>query len=195
MEYGVKELFGVLAIMLAVINYLPYLIGSIRGTVTPHLFTWSLWFLLTSVAFVAQLTTGGGIGSWATGTTALIILFITISALRYGVSYIRPFDFIALAGAVFSIILWIVTSDPVWSVILVSIIHSICFLPTFRKGWTRPNRESATAFILTIAKYSAAIIAMAEYSITTILFPATIMTTSFLFITMLTYRRWHQFPS
>ena len=189
MEYGAKEIFGLVAVVLAVINYLPYLIGSIMRKKKPHLFTWALWFILTSVAFVAQLQSGGGIGAWATGTTAFIILLITLVSLRNGFGYVRPFDWFALGGAVFSIVLWIVTSDPFWSVILISIIHSICFLPTFRKGYNKPRDESSAAFILTICKYGCAIIALAEYSVETVLFPATIMTTSFLFVSMLHWRK------
>lgn len=189
MEYGIKELFGIAAVLLAVANYLPYLIGSFTGKVTPHIFTWSLWFILTSVAFYAQLTSGGGIGAWATGTTAFIILLITISSLRSGFKYVRPLDWIALVGATASILLWIITNDPFWSIILISIIHSLCFLPTFRKGYAKPRDESATAFILTILKYGCAIIALGAYSVETVLFPATIMTTSSLFVLMIYYRR------
>jgi hypothetical protein len=189
LELSFKEWFGVIAVVLAVLNYLPYLIGSLRGTITPHIFTWALWFILTSVAFFAQLTSGGGIGAWATGTTALILFLIALVSLRSGFGYIRTFDWLALTGAFGSIILWVITSDPFWSVILISVIHSVCFLPTFRKGYITPHRESITAFILTILKYAAAIIAMESYSVETILFPATIMTTSFLFITMVEFRR------
>ena len=60
MEYGLKELFGLAAVLFAVANYLPYLIGSLRNTITPHVFTWTLWFLLTSIAFYAQITNGAG---------------------------------------------------------------------------------------------------------------------------------------
>jgi hypothetical protein len=184
-----KEWFGFAAVVLAVINYLPYLIGSLRGSITPHLFTWALWFILTSVAFYAQLISGGGIGAWATGTTALIIFLITIVSLRNGFGYVRPFDYFALGGALSSIVLWVVTNDPFWSVILISFIHSVCFLPTFRKGYGKPNKESVTAFVITILKYGAAIIALETYAVETVLFPATIMTTSLLFISMITYRR------
>lgn len=189
MDYGLKEIFGIVAILLAIANYLPYLIGSITGKITPHIFTWSLWFILTSVAFYAQITSGGGIGAFATGTTAFIIFLITIVSLRSGFGYVRPFDWFALGGALGSILLWIITNDPFWSVILISIIHSLCFLPTFRKGYKKPRGESPTAFILTILKYSCAIIALAEYSVETVLFPATVMTTSSLFVAMIYYRR------
>ena len=188
-EYEVKEIFGIIAVVLAVANYLPYLIGSITGRITPHVFTWSLWFVLTGIAFYAQLTSGGGMGAWATGTTAFIILLIALTSLRSGFGYVRPFDWLALGGAIFAIALWVVTDDPFWSVILISIIHSLCFLPTFRKGYAKPNGESSTAFVLTILKYGSAIIAMEAYSVATVFFPATIMTSSFLFITMLYYRR------
>jgi len=189
MEHLTKEIFGAAAVVLAIVNYLPYLIGSLTGKSTPHVFTWSLWFLLTSVAFFAQFTSGGGIGSWATGITAFIILLIAISSLRSGFDYIRPFDWFTLVGALGAILVWIITNDPLWSVILVSIIHSLCFLPTFRKGYARPTRESSSAFILTILKYTCSIIALAEYSVATVLFPATVTTTSLLFVLMLYYRK------
>jgi hypothetical protein len=188
-EVSIKEALGVLAIILAVLNYLPYLFGSLTGRKQPHIFTWSLWLILTSVAFLAQLQSGGGIGAWATGTTAVIIFLITLSALRSGVKDIRLFDWLSLAGALASIPLWLITSDPFWSVILVSIIHSICFLPTFRKGYTNPKSQSSTAFLLTIGKYGCAIAALGSYSVETVLFPATIMTTSSLFVALLYLRR------
>lgn len=189
MDFDIKLVFGSAAVVLAVANYLPYLVGSLRGSITPHIFTWALWLILTSVAFYAQLTSGGGIGAWATGVTAFIILLITIVSLRSGFGYVRSFDWLALGGAGMSIILWVVTNDPFWSVILISVIHSLCFLPTFRKGYASPHEESAIAFILTILKYGCAIVALGEYAVETVLFPATVMTTSFLFVSMLYYRR------
>ena len=184
-----KVWFGVAAALLAVLNYLPYLIGSIKKTKQPHIFTWSLWFILTSVAFAAQILSGGGSGAWATGITAAIIFLITISALRSGFGYVRLFDWLALAGALIAILIWAITNDPFWSVILVSGIHSLCFLPTFRKGYHDPYHESVLAFVLTILKYGCAIVALNVYMVETVLFPATIMTTSTLFITMILLRR------
>lgn len=189
LELGVKEWFGIVAVILAIVNYLPYLIGSLTGNIKPHVFTWTVWCVLTSIAFLAQLENGGGIGAWATGTTAIILFLICCAALKNGLTYVRVFDWIALAGAGVAVMLWLVTDNAFWSVILVSLIHSLCFLPTFRSGFQNPAGQSVLAFILTILKYGSAIIAMQAYSVETILFPATIMTTSGIFISMMFIRR------
>jgi len=75
--------------------------------------------------FFAQLSDKAGAGSWATGLSAAFCLDIGILALFRGEKHITRGDWIAFLTTFLAIPLWVVTSDLLWSVLLVTGIDAI----------------------------------------------------------------------
>lgn len=88
-----------------------------------------------------------------------------------------------------SLPLWYVTSDPLAAVILLSVMEVLGFAPTLRKAYRYPFDEGITFFALFIARNLIAIIALENYSWTTILFPAVTAFASAILIFVIVYRR------
>jgi hypothetical protein len=63
------------------------------------------------------------------------------------------------------------------------------FGPTFRKSYHNPHSEQLMFFILIAVRNFIAIVALANYSITTVIFPALTGLACLLFIGMVMYRR------
>ena len=77
-----KVVLGIAAAIVAIFNYLPYLIGVIKKTLKPHSFSWIIWTLMTSIIFATQLADGAGPGAWAAGVTAITLFIIAAFSVR-----------------------------------------------------------------------------------------------------------------
>ena len=74
-------------------------------------------------------------------------------ALFRGEKHVTRGDWIAFLITFFAIPLWVVTSDPLWSVLLVTVIGAVAYYPTFRKSFAKPGEELAFKSVLTVIRY------------------------------------------
>lgn len=184
-----KVALGIIATIIAFVSYVPYFRDIIRGQTKPHAFSWLIWGLLTGIAFIGQLIDNAGPGSWVTGFTTIVCLFIFIFALQRGEKHITKSDQISLAGAIMAIGLWLVTSDPLLAIILITVIDALGFYPTFRKSFYKPDQETAITYTLSAVKFAIAILALETYTIITWLYPASLVVMNAGFVVMLLVRR------
>jgi hypothetical protein len=63
------------------------------------------------------------------------------------------------------------------SIILVSVIDFIGFIPTFRKSYVEPKTETASTYIVSAISSILAIGALFNYSLVTMLYPMTLILT------------------
>lgn len=187
MQY--RDLLGIAATVIALISYIPYFRDIFARKTKPHAFTWLIWGVLTLIAFVGQLVDHAGPGAWVTGFTAFVCLAIALLAALNGVRNIVRLDWIALAGAAVALLVWYLTRGPLLSVILITVIDNLGFVPTLRKSYHRPFEETMSTFVLSGIKWMLGIFALAHLSVTTALFPFSIVVASWLFVIMLLVRR------
>src|ERR1700722_13701140 len=95
----IKIILGAIAAVLALISSCIYVRDILRGNTKPHLYTWLIWSIVTVIAFLGQITKGGGPGSWATGVSAIVTISVTIFSFLfgYGTRDITKFDKLCLA--------------------------------------------------------------------------------------------------
>lgn len=184
-----KAFLAVLAVVVAVIGYIPYFRDVFQNKTKPHLFSWFVWGLLTSIAFVAQVIDGAGAGSWVTGSSALFCFVVAGFAFKRGTHSFPVSDWIAFGSALVAILLWVLTKSPVLSVVLITIADGIGFIPTFRKGFAKPNEETVSLYVLAAVKFLIGLFALSAYSLTTWLYPASLVLTNMLFVALLLVRR------
>ena len=189
MEYDSKAILGLLAAAVAVVNYAPYLVGLYRHNLQPHAFSFIIWTVMTAVTFFAQMSDNAGPGAWATGATSVTLFFIAIFAARNRNYTITRSDKLSFFGALAAIPAWILTADPLYAVIIVTIIEAFGFYPTLRKAYQHPYDDSVLAFTLTIIKYILALAALRNYSLTTTLFPLALIILSTTLLSVLFVRR------
>ncbi len=185
----VKAILGTIAILIALAAYVPYFRDIFRRKTKPHAFSWLVWASLTGIAFFGQLSDKGGAGAWVTGVSALVSFVIFFLALQKGEKNITTSDKWSLGGAGIALVLWYITSSPLLSVILITLIDALGFYPTFRKSYHKPHEETALTFFLSGLKFVIAIIALQNYSVVTYLYPASLVLMNFIFVGMLMVRR------
>jgi uncharacterized membrane protein YhfC len=186
---GYRGILGIAATVIALISYIPYFRDIVARKTRPHAFTWLIWGTLTAIAFVGQIVGHGGPGAWVTGFTALVCLVIAGIAAFDGERNITRLDWLALAGAGAALIAWFLTHSPLLSVILITVIDEIGFVPTLRKSYYRPHEETMSTFVMSGFKWVLGLVALERFTVTTALFPLSIVLASWLFVVMLLIRR------
>jgi hypothetical protein len=185
----IKDFLGILAAVLNIVVYAAYFRGIFKGQVHPHFFSWFIWAILTSIGYAAQVYGGGGPGTWVTGVSAAVCFVIAALAVKYGEKTITRSDWLAFIGCLAAIPLWMITHSPVWSVILITVIDATAFWPTFRKTWARPHEESMFAFAGCSIKFAVGIAALDQFSIVTVLYPASLVVMNAAFVAFTILRR------
>lgn len=184
-----KVILGFLATGLAVISYIPYIKEMLNGRTKPHAFSWLIWAVIAYVAGTAQLTSGGGWGSMVAFTTGTISAWIAYYSSRHKrVTYYKS-DWISLSLALIAIPLWLITRQPLLSVILISVIDLVAFWITIRKTYRMPYSENLTQNFMSTAKHILTMGAQQHYSWTTLLYPASLAITTAAFCSMILIRR------
>jgi len=190
MTVSLQELAAAAAVALTLYAFHPYILGILRGSVRPHVFSWVIWGATTWVVFLAALQSGGGLGAWVIGLSATITLAIAVLAwLKRADVTITRLDQAFLLCAAASLPLWYLTDSPLAAVIVLTVVDLLGFGPTVRKAWTWPQSESITFFGLFVLRNLLVIAALERFTLATWLFPAAIALACSLLIAMIAVRR------
>lgn len=190
-EVDYKIVIAALAAIISLSNLIYYITNVLFGKTKPHLYTWLIWGLVTIIAGLGQIVSGGGLGGYYTLLVAFNCFTIAIIAFFKGEKNIVAFDKYCLIACLISIVLWPLTKAPLLSVILVTLIDTVGFLPTLRKSFRKPHEENLISFMLYALTYAMSIIALENYNFITVFYPAVIALSALSLAIMLIIRR-HQ---
>lgn len=121
--------------------------------------------------------------------------FLTISAwiayysFRHRAITITKSDWVSLIVALGAIPLWLITKQPLLSVIIISIIDLVAFWITIRKTYHLPYSENLAQNIMSTAKHILTMGAQQQFSWITLLYPASLAITTVGFTIMILIRR------
>ncbi len=185
-----KQIIGIIAIVLTFAGYVPYSRDIIAGKTKPHLFSWFLWGIVTSIAFALQLYGGAGIGALVTLAAAIMCFVVIFLGFRYkSVSDITKTDVFFVIAAFIALGVWVFAKQPVLSAILTTLIDLLGFAPTIRKSWHKPFTETLSFYYLNTFRFGLAVVSLSRYTILTALYPITWLLANGLFAVMLLVRR------
>jgi len=185
-----REICSLIAIVLTLISFYPYIVSIKRGETKPHYFSWIIWGLTTTLSAFAQLADNGGVGAYSVLIAGALCFYIAYLSYKQKRDYmIELSDWIVFYIAIGSLGIWYITSTPLWTAIILTLVDSIGFIPTFKKAYEYPWEEHIGFYLIVSLKNIFAIIAMENYSITTTIFLWVIMLLGIIFIFFLLWRR------
>ena len=184
-----KEILGGLSFVMGMACFAVSIWAFYRGSTKPHLFTWLLWSILLSIAFAVQVVENAGPGSWHIGISALIAFFIVGVSFFRGEKHITKSDWAAFIIAMSAIPVWQMTGNPLWAIIIVSMIDAAAYYPTFRKSWMKPWEEPALAYFIGMVQFSLSLFALERVAFTTALYPAVVVAMNVTMVLLLLCRR------
>jgi hypothetical protein len=180
---------GGLAVLLGLVSQGIYARGILKGRFKPHGFTWLVWSLLTGISFAAQYVEGAGPGAWI----MLQVSVFDFAVAMYGFSHkdrdITRADWAVFLSALTAIPVWRATNDPLWAVVIVSVIDSVSIIPTLRKSWNKPHGEGVLPFAVAALQFLISVIAMENRNLATVLYPVVIAFFDLVLVFTLLWRR------
>ena len=120
----------------------------------------------------------------------VICLFIIFFSIKNGFRDIRKLDIFVLIIAILAIIMWLITYDAFWSVILISFANIIAYIPTFRKSYSKPYEEAVYLYGINFFRHGISIMALTNISIITALFPLVLAISNGALAIFLIWRRY-----
>ncbi len=189
MEIDYKIVSLIIWIILTFIWYFYYIRDIFRGKTKPHIFTWLIWWSLTLIAFIAQLSDNAWPWAWVTWVTAFVSLFIAFISIWKWEKEITRSDKYSFLWAILAIIVWYLTDNALYWVLLVTLIDALWFYPTFRKSYYKPFEETLSAYTLASIKFIFWIIALTNFTLITYLYPLSLVIMNLIFVIMVLIRR------
>ena len=190
MELNFKLFFSGVSILLTFVAFMPYIRSIVFGVTKPHVFSWIIWGTTTFIVFFAQLEAKGGIGAWPIGVSGVItILIACIALLKRSDISITPTDWLFFSLALASLPFWYLSANPMWAVVMLTLVDLLGFGPTIRKAYDFPHQENIAFFLLFAARNIFALLALEQYSVTTMLFPLSVSIACILLVVLISYRR------
>jgi hypothetical protein len=184
-----KDIFGVVSILLAMVSNGAYFLSVSRKKTRPHVFSWTIWGLLTGITFFAQNNADAGPGAWHMAVNSVICFVIAGLAIKRGNLDIRAGDIATFICGLLAIPLWYVTKQPLLAVVLVICVEAFAYYPTFRKSYINPHEELAFTYTVDALRCAISLLAMEHYSLTTVLYPLFIVIVNVILVSMLVKRR------
>jgi len=184
-----KVIIAIISVGMTIAGYAHYFRDIFAGKTKPHAYTWLVWASLTTIAFFGQISDNAGPGAWITAVTAATSFIIFGLALQRGEKEVTRSDKLFLGASLFAVVPWLLTDDPLISIILVTVIDFLGFLPTIRKSIHKPYEETLATYFLSGLKFVLAIIALENYTVVTWLYPASLVLANWAFIGLLIVRR------
>jgi len=184
-----KTLIGIIAVILVFVGYAPYLRDVIKGKTKPHIYSWFIWTLETAIIFALQFSAGAGAGSWTNLAVVFIGFLVFILGMRNGDKDITRTDTVFFILSFVALFLWLIIKQPVLSVVLVTIVDVLGFVPTIRKSWSKPHSETLFTYELGAFRHMLSVLALQSYSIVAWLNPVAWIIANVFFSIMLIVRR------
>ncbi len=188
-----QSLFFWASAIIGTLGSIPYLWGIYKGNVKPHRVSWLIWGILATINFFSQYAGGARDSLIFTGQSAFWCLLFFFISLKKGEGGHTRLDIFCIGGAVFGLVLWKLTNNPLSSLLVNIAIDAIGCIPTIRKTYLQPHSEGLTTFAVGIFSALFGMLAERGYSIYTLLFPGwvTVANTAIVFIGLWRRRQIH----
>ena len=133
-----------------------------------------------------SLLGGGGWGVLCLMASAIMVLFVFFLCFKYGTKNITKSDTVTLFIALLAMAVWWQTKDPVYAIIMVTVIDALGYIPTYRKSYAEPQSETPHFWFLMGTVMVLVMLSNTEYSLLTMLYISVLAVANFgLFILLI----------
>ena len=177
------------ATILGVIGFIPYLRDIFLLKTKPHSYTWLIWFLTQGTAVCVAWYGGSGWGILNLIVGVFLVFVVFIFSLKYGTKNISKGDTITLIAVLCAILVWWQLDQPILSVFIVSIIDLVGYFPSFRKTWQEPWSETLSTWAIFAVSDIFSLLALAEYNFLTVTYLVSITIANLVLFLVASFRR------
>ena len=180
-----KAIFGLIAGIVSVFCYIPYIITTIKGTTRPNIATWSTWMILSIVVTSSSFAAGAFNTLWVPLCGVIGQGTIALLAIQRGKANWSKFDMICLFCVGLGLVFWWHFSSPMIALTMTLAVDLIGVLPTFKKSYQEPESENLLTWILYLLSSIFLILSVESWTWTLGLFPIYLFTVNFIIVFLL----------
>jgi hypothetical protein len=144
----VAEFFGLLAGVIGVVGYLPYIRDILKRTTKPDRASWLIWALEYTVLFFAQFAKGATDSLWLVGLQLVGVLVVCALSFQLGVGSIDRRKAVLLAGVCLALAVWYFTKDAAIAIYISLAVEASGVALTAHKVYKQPGSETLTMWWL-----------------------------------------------
>jgi len=185
----VKVVFTVIASTLVFVGYGPYIIDTLKGKTKPHAYSWLIGCIVTAISVAGQVYGRAGIATVVLVLVTLLSFTILLLSFRYGVWKGTKLDKICLAFCLLALPLWVISKNPLTTVVLVNLIDAVAFIPTLTKAYRYPYTETMFSYQMNVIRFALVIVAVRHYSLVNLMYPVTWFVCNLVFVVLISSRR------
>ncbi len=149
MRWSIKDIVGLLAGIISLFAYLPYIKSTIQKETRPSRSSWWIWSLVGLLIIFSYYSVGARSTIWVPLVFFLGPLTVAILSIRFGEGTgLNKIDKMCLWGSLLSLIMWIIFKSAVLALFINIFIDLLGFLPTLQKTFKNPLYESKISWIL-----------------------------------------------
>lgn len=172
MSVDMLTVCGIVAGILSVFAFLPYIIDTLKFRTRPSRSTWMIWSVLASISFFSQLAEGATDSLWFAGVQTGGTIIIFLLSLHYGVgSLLDRFDFLVIICSVIGLWLWYTTHNAVYALAISITISILGGLLTLIKAYRWPGSETNFTWVVSFVAAIFAIISIGKVDVVMLAYP------------------------
>ena len=181
---NILSIFGYLSAILSILMVVPYVRDILLLKTKPERASWFIWTVLGFIAFFSQLAKGATDSLWLTAGQTFAVFIIVILSIKYGVGGFTKRDIRALIGAGIGLILWFITKEAAWALILVIIVDSMGTLLTAIKSYEDPESETLSTWLMSGTSGIFGMLAVGTFEPILLAYPFYIVVANYLIVAM-----------
>lgn len=145
------EMLGIIAGVIAIGGYIPYIYSILKGQTRPNRATWFIWTIVGGLLAFSYIAEGDQHSIWLPLGYFFGPFITAILSLRYGYAEWTKLDTICLVAAGISIIPWVLSDNATATLLINLLIDSIGSIPTLVKTYKEPETEDFIAWVIFFA--------------------------------------------
>jgi hypothetical protein len=142
------EMLGIIAGILAIGGYVPYIYSTARGITKPNRATWIIWTIVGGLLAFSYIAEGDQHSIWLPLGYFIGPLIVAILSFRFGYAEWTRLDTICMVAAAISIIPWILSDNATLTLLINVAIDASGAIPTLVKTYREPETEDFTAWFI-----------------------------------------------
>ncbi len=139
---------GLLAGIVGIAGYIPYVRDILRNSTRPDRASWLIWLLEYTALFIAQFNVGAKESLWLIGLQLLGVFCIWVLSFRYGVGAFDRRSKLLLLAVGTVLLIWYLSHSAATAILLLLAVEMTGVALTSRKVYKQPGSETLAMWIL-----------------------------------------------